>query len=145
MIAAIVPGRTDCASAIRRPRRLTRRIPSSKESAPEATAAVLAEAVPGDEIWLEARFAGRFHERQREREERGLGDVRLRQRLLRPLEREATDLEARGLVGGIQVALVQIRVGRERVLAHPGLLRALPWKQERDLAHPVCPPVVESR
>jgi hypothetical protein len=55
---------------------------------------VLAKAVAGDEVRLEALLARDLGERERQREQRRLGDVRLGERLHRPFQRVAADLLA---------------------------------------------------
>ena len=97
--------------------------------------AVLAEAVAGHEVGLETGVARQVGDRQREREQRRLGDVGAGERLHRPLEGVLAHGQAGGLVGLLHVAVEEVRVGLAQLGAHADLLRALPRIEKCELRH----------
>ena len=103
---------------------------------------VLAEAVAGDEVGPQAGLARQGVDGERQGEDRGLGDIRARQLLLRPVAVEVAQRQAGHLAGAVDVAFEQVAAGLQQLRAHADALRALTGEQEGGLRHSAGAPSI---
>ena len=139
MTAAIVPGRSVWASFISLPRRATRRMPSSNVERPATRPPRCTRRGCGRRrrSGLIPSSAASLRDREREREERRLGDVGPRQLSSGPFEGVLGDRHPGRVRRSREEALEGLGPRLPQVGAHADLLRALTGEEERELAH-VC-------
>ena len=131
-MAAIAPTPTGAASCMYRPRFLTSVTASDSVKALAATRAEYSpETVPGHIIGLDTGAAQNFPEGDTRGQDRGLRIFGELERLVRAFETELLDREPECFIGGLKNP-TRVVVALECLFPHPGLLRALSGKEERN-------------